>query len=630
VEAGVLRYFEGMKMLLKYAVLILLLGVLIHLSCKKEYSCEGCRGDNKPPIANAGPDYTITLPTDSAILDGSGSSDPDGMISEWLWTKISGPDSFNVLKPADSIAKVKALSVGTYQLELKVTDNGGLSAKDTLTLIVDSVLTSSHPPVANAGADQTISLPSNTVSLDGSGSTDPENNITNYTWTKISGPATFSITNPGAVQTQLNNLVQGVYQLELKVTDNEALSSKDTMQVNVTGTVSRDSIYIAGCNASLITFGHLSSPAIGTQLVSASSKIFFSWYDVNSSGTNVYDTITKTWTATRQGVGNINVGNKLIEATYTFPVNNEIFEVYDVASNSRTNHTVPEARAFIQHDLTENKLIFAGGFYPDYSIPGASKRIDIYDNASNSWSLVNYDSASRSTGIAAFDNKIFLFGSYVRVRLDTLICGLDDDGNYSCHHPSYPDPKMDIYDMSTNTWSTKYLTEAKGNIRTAKLGNKLYLFQSNSSKIDVYDASTQSWTVEVKNDEFDWSRIHVVGNKVLFTGFWSNRVGLYDVITHNWSIKQMAKPNAQTDYLVASAGNKILFLYVFDYEDISTAIDTYDANTNTWCHGELSQGLVRSAIGVAGNKIYIAGGVTKTKPGAFSDKFLDDIWIFSF
>src|SRR6187402_2635335 len=53
--------------------------------------------------------------------------------------------------------------------------------------IVDSetVLTNNHAPVARAGADQTISLPINSVNLDGSASTDPENNITTYLWTKF-------------------------------------------------------------------------------------------------------------------------------------------------------------------------------------------------------------------------------------------------------------------------------------------------------------------------------------------------------------------------------------------------------------------------------------------------------------
>ncbi len=54
------------------------------------------QGGNKPPTANAGPDQVITLPTDSISLDGSASSDPDGTISERLWTKISGLASFNI------------------------------------------------------------------------------------------------------------------------------------------------------------------------------------------------------------------------------------------------------------------------------------------------------------------------------------------------------------------------------------------------------------------------------------------------------------------------------------------------------------------------------------------------------
>jgi hypothetical protein len=115
------------------------------------------------------------------------SSDPDGNISNYLWTKISGPVSFNIIKPSDSITKVKSLVAGTYLFELKVTDNGGLSAKDTMRIIVDPVLTTIHPPIANAGADQIITLPTNAVNLDGSASTDPENNITSYAWTKISG-----------------------------------------------------------------------------------------------------------------------------------------------------------------------------------------------------------------------------------------------------------------------------------------------------------------------------------------------------------------------------------------------------------------------------------------------------------
>ena len=93
------------------------IGVAIFISCKKERSCEGCKENNKIPIAIAGPDQVITLPTDSVSLDGKNSSDPDGRISEWLWKKISGPASFTILSPATAKTVIKNLIVGYYRFE---------------------------------------------------------------------------------------------------------------------------------------------------------------------------------------------------------------------------------------------------------------------------------------------------------------------------------------------------------------------------------------------------------------------------------------------------------------------------------------------------------------------------------
>jgi hypothetical protein len=78
-----------MKFSLKNTGIILIVLTMVNVFCKKEKSCEGCANNstgntNKPPISIAGPDQTITLPTDSILLDGSSSSDPDGIISEWL------------------------------------------------------------------------------------------------------------------------------------------------------------------------------------------------------------------------------------------------------------------------------------------------------------------------------------------------------------------------------------------------------------------------------------------------------------------------------------------------------------------------------------------------------------------
>src|SRR6185369_498052 len=134
----------------KYVFLVLL-PVLIFPSCKRELSCEGCSANNKPPLAVAGPDTVITLPTDSVLLDGSASNDPDGKISAWQWTKITGPASFTIVSATTAITTVKNLKVGAYKFELKVTDDEGASVRDTVIIMVDSNATSNHPPVACAG-----------------------------------------------------------------------------------------------------------------------------------------------------------------------------------------------------------------------------------------------------------------------------------------------------------------------------------------------------------------------------------------------------------------------------------------------------------------------------------------------
>jgi dipeptidyl aminopeptidase/acylaminoacyl peptidase len=214
-------------------LVFLLLVTYLFPSCQRELSYEGNIDHNQPPIALAGPDLTITLPIDSVMLDGSNSSDPDGKISAWQWTKVSGPASSTIVDATAVTTTVKHLKVGVYQFELKVTDDKGASAKDTMMITVDSIATSKHPPIACAGIDQSITLPTNSVTLNGSCSTDRDNNITSYVWTKVAGPTTYNITSPNTVQTPITNLTIGVYQFELKVTDADALIDRDTMIVTV-------------------------------------------------------------------------------------------------------------------------------------------------------------------------------------------------------------------------------------------------------------------------------------------------------------------------------------------------------------------------------------------------------------
>src|SRR4051812_17112142 len=169
---------------------------------------------NVAPTANAGVDQTITLPTNSVSLTGSG-ADPDGTITGYTWTKISGPAAGTITTPNSANTTVTGLVQGTYKFELKVTDNNGATGKDTMQVTVNAAAPPPNvPPTANAGVDQSITLPTNSVNLAGSG-TDPDGTITGYTWTKIAGPAAGTITTPNSANSTVTGLAQGIYKFEL-------------------------------------------------------------------------------------------------------------------------------------------------------------------------------------------------------------------------------------------------------------------------------------------------------------------------------------------------------------------------------------------------------------------------------
>lgn len=65
------------------------------------------------------------------------------------------------------------------------------------------------PPTANAGPNQTITLPTSTVTLAGSG-TDPDaGTVVAYLWTQISGPTAGTITNPTSAGTTVTGMISG-------------------------------------------------------------------------------------------------------------------------------------------------------------------------------------------------------------------------------------------------------------------------------------------------------------------------------------------------------------------------------------------------------------------------------------
>ncbi|MDX2045896.1 MAG: AbfB domain-containing protein [Chitinophagaceae bacterium] len=184
---------------------------------------------NQLPTANAGADQTITLPTNSTTLNGSG-TDPDGTITTYAWTKVSGPAGNTISSPSSASTAVGALTQGVYVFRLTVTDNIGATASDDVQVTVNPA--PNQLPTANAGSDQTVILPSTSSVLTGSG-TDPDGTITGYNWSKVSGPAGGTISSPTSASTPVTSLAQGTYVFRLTVTDNNGATATDDVQINV-------------------------------------------------------------------------------------------------------------------------------------------------------------------------------------------------------------------------------------------------------------------------------------------------------------------------------------------------------------------------------------------------------------
>ena len=202
---------------------------------------------NKPPVSNAGADKSVTLPTSSLTLTGSG-TDTDNGIASYAWTKISGPSTPTFSAATSASTSVSGLIAGTYVFRLKVTDKAQVSTTDDVTVTVNNTISTSTetavPPTSNttptkptsfyasAGADQTITLPLNSVTVNGKG-TDVGGTIIKYVWSKIAGPAQYTFNDSTAASTVISNLATGSYTFRLTVYDASGLITSDAMIVNV-------------------------------------------------------------------------------------------------------------------------------------------------------------------------------------------------------------------------------------------------------------------------------------------------------------------------------------------------------------------------------------------------------------
>ena len=189
---------------------------------------------NVAPVANAGPYQNMVVRT-TATLNGTGSTDANpGDTLTYKWIMVSRPLASSATLTSDTATRPTFFAdvVGDYVFSLQVNDG---KLPSNLSYVTVTAGAANVAPVANAGTAQTVARGA-TVTLDGSGSTDANNDILIYRWT-----LTFRPTGSAAVLS-LSSLqkptfvadVAGVYVATLVVNDGSLDSNVTTVAVSVT------------------------------------------------------------------------------------------------------------------------------------------------------------------------------------------------------------------------------------------------------------------------------------------------------------------------------------------------------------------------------------------------------------
>jgi len=187
---------------------------------------------NKPPVANAGKNVTVSLPQTWVLLDGSQSND-DNKITAWKWEQLRGPSKVVFSAGNTSYTNVTELTKGEYEIQLTVTDDNQNSATDSVVVTVTQ--NKNAKPKADAGGDQAIVLPVSVIVLNGSRSSD-DLGIVKWEWIRESNSLALGRVIANSDQSpvlMLTDVVPGRYVFRLHVTDEQGVTDEDTVSVIV-------------------------------------------------------------------------------------------------------------------------------------------------------------------------------------------------------------------------------------------------------------------------------------------------------------------------------------------------------------------------------------------------------------
>lgn len=226
-----------------------------------------------------------------------------------------------------------------------------------------------------------------------------------------------------------------------------------------------------------------------------------------------------------------------------------------------------------------------------------SSTIDVYDLTADAWSTLELPMPGSYSSIAGKGGIYFAGGTDIY-----------------------------IYNPSSNTWSSKSLSQPRYQITATNQQGSLFFAGGSSlinggipySSIDYFDSKSNSWGQdELSKPKYGMAGIGMRGQNVwaggkIDTGM-TNEVEIVGTDTRFGCLFQS---NSFSQYSVAKSGNNYVF-FVWDGTS-KNKFDIYDALNDTWKIGLLDQTISPSFVVSANNTIYVVGTDNPNDNGFYS------------
>jgi hypothetical protein len=196
-------------------------------------------------------------------------------------------------------------------------------------------------------------------------------------------------------------------------------------------------------------------------------------------------------------------------------------------------------------------------------------------------------------------------------------------------------PNVYIYDQLTLQWTSTQISNIREGMSIIAAGTKIYfaggmIYDNNynvitSTQVDIYDLTTGTWTVSNLSESRAFAKAIEFENKLFFAGgmksdrTFSNKMDIYNVSANSWSAASFPG-TARTINGATAAQNKLFFCGGYtefaDYSGFGETfnkavrdIDIYNVASGAWAIDSMPVAKQSFATFSFNNKLYLAGGI---------------------